>query len=77
LAEGEVHLAVDEGVLVKTGLHVLVSVRQALGGADLPHLRTRVAQEFLMVDEREQNVRSVMKRLETGFLQRFAGFQHE
>src|SRR5271169_5957006 len=29
-AEGEVYLAVDEGVLVKTGLDVLVSVRNAI-----------------------------------------------
>ena len=30
-AEGEVYVAVDEGVLVKTGLNVLVSVRRAIG----------------------------------------------
>ena len=33
--EGEVYVAVDEGVLVKTGLDVLVSVRNAIGGTDL------------------------------------------
>jgi F-type H+-transporting ATPase subunit epsilon len=33
--EGEVSLAVDEGVLVKTGNEVLVSVRNAIGGMDL------------------------------------------
>ncbi len=38
-AEGEVCVAVDEGVLVKTGLDVLVSVRRALGGTDLGQLR--------------------------------------
>ncbi len=31
----EMFVAVDEGVLVKTGAEVLVSVRRALGGADL------------------------------------------
>ena len=34
-AEGEVYVAVDEGVLVKTATDVLVSVRQALAGTDL------------------------------------------
>ncbi len=34
-AEDEVYVAVDEGVLVKTGLDVLVSVRNAIGGTDL------------------------------------------
>src|SRR5271155_5854485 len=37
-AEGEVYLAVDEGVLVKAGMNVLVSVRNALGGTDLEKL---------------------------------------
>lgn len=76
-AEGEVFLAVDEGVLVKTGAEVLVSVRRALGGADLGQLRDAVAQEFLDLDEHEQSVRSVMAKLETGFLRRFATLRHE
>jgi F-type H+-transporting ATPase subunit epsilon len=76
-AEGEVYVAIDEGILVKTGPNVLISVRQALGGADLAQLRATVEQEFLTQDEREQNVRSVMAKLETGFLRRFANFHHE
>jgi F-type H+-transporting ATPase subunit epsilon len=76
-AEGEVYVAVDEGVLVKTGPEVLVSVRRALGGNDLAKLRDAVEQEFLTLDEREQSVRSVMAKLESGFLRRFASFQHE
>ena len=36
--QGEVYVAVDEGVLVKTGPDVLVSVRRALGGTDLGRL---------------------------------------
>src|ERR1700677_3250847 len=62
--EGEIYVAVDEGVLVKTGPDVLVSVRRALGGTDLGHLRDLVEREFLSVDEREQSVRSVMAKLE-------------
>ncbi len=73
--EGEVFVAVDEGVLVKTGADVLVSVRRALGGTDLGQLHDAVKQEFLALDEDEQNVRSVMAKLETGFLHRFASFQ--
>ena len=76
-AEGEVYVAVDQGVLAKTGPDVLVSVRRALGGTDLGHLRDSVAQEFLTLDEHEQSVRSVMAKLETGFLRRLATFQHE
>ena len=75
--EGEVYVAVDEGVLVKTGPHVLVSVRRALGGADLGQLRDAVTREFLSLDEHEQSVRVVMAKLEAGFLRRFARFQNE
>ena len=75
--QGDVYVAVDQGVLVKTGPDVLVSVRRALGGTDLGHLRDAVAQEFLTLDEHEQSVRSVMAKLETGFLRRLATFQHE
>ncbi len=76
-AEGEVYLAVDGGVLVKTGPEVLVSVRRAMGGADLGQLRNAVVQEFLTLDEHEQSMRTVMAKLETGFLRRFAKLQHE
>ncbi len=76
-SDGEVFVAVDEGVLVKTGQNVLVSVRRALGGTDLGQLRDAVKKEFLNLDEAERNVRSVVAKLETGFLHRFASFQNE
>jgi F-type H+-transporting ATPase subunit epsilon len=76
-ADGEVCVAVDEGVLVKTGQDVLVSVRRAIGGTDLGQLRTAVEKEFLTLDEHEKSVRLVTAKLETGFLRRFATFQHE
>ncbi len=74
--EGESYLAIDEGVLVKTGPNVLISVRRAISGTSIAQLRDAVAQEFLTLDENEQTVRSVMARLEAGFLRRFANFQH-
>lgn len=76
-AEGEVFVAVAEGILVKTGPEVLVSVRRALGGADLAQLRDAVEHEFRKLDQHEQRVRSVMAKLETGFVRRFVSFQHE
>jgi F-type H+-transporting ATPase subunit epsilon len=76
-SDGEVLVAVDEGVLVKTGLDVLVSVRRAIGGTDLGQLHAAVEKEFLTLDEREQSVRAVMAKMESGLLRRFATFQHE
>ncbi|NDY73944.1 F0F1 ATP synthase subunit epsilon [Desulfobacter hydrogenophilus] len=76
-AQGEVYVAVDEGVLVKTGLDVLISVRNAIDGTNLGQLRDAVEQEFLNLNEREQNVRSVMAKMESGFIRRLAEFHHE
>jgi F-type H+-transporting ATPase subunit epsilon len=76
-AGNEVFLAVDGGVLVKTGADVRVSARRAIRGADLGELRGAVEREFLTVDAREQGLRSVMAKLETGFLRRLASLQHE
>lgn len=76
-SEGEVFVAIDEGVLVKTGSDVLVSVRRAIGGTNLAQLRDEVEQEFMALDDRERSVRSVLAKLETGFLRRFTTFQHE
>ena len=76
-SDGEVLVAVDEGVLVKTGPDVLVSVRRAIGGTDLGQLHDAVKKEFLTLDEHEQSVRLVVAKLETGFLRRFVTLQHE
>ncbi len=76
-ADGPSYVAIDEGVLVKTGAEVLVSVRRALGGADLAQLRQAVAQQFLRLDGQEQTVRSVIAKLEMGFLRRMANFHHD
>jgi F-type H+-transporting ATPase subunit epsilon len=74
--DGEVYLAVGSGVLVKAGPEVLVSVRRAVMGKDLHQLRDSVEQDLTDLDERDQNVRSVMEKLEAGFLHRLAGFHH-
>ncbi len=75
--EGEVYLAVDQGVLVKAGMDVLISVRNAIGGMDLDNLHEAVKREFLCVDEQEKSVRSVLAKMESGFIHRFMQFQHE
>lgn len=74
--DGEVYVALDEGVLVKAGANVTVSVRRAMGGTDLSQLRRAVEHEFIQIDAEEQDARSVMAKLETGFLHQFANLQH-
>lgn len=73
----EICLAVDDGVLVKSGTEVVVSVRRAAGGATLEQLRNVVEQDFLKLDQQEQTLRSVMAKLETGLLRRLASLDHD
>lgn len=75
-SEGETCIAVDEGVLVKTGPDVLVSVRRALGGTDLVRLREAIEREFANQRADEVAVRRVMAELESGFLRRLATLGH-
>lgn len=75
--EGETYVAVDEGVLVKTGLDVLVSVRNAISGTDLSQLQSAVQEEFLTRSEQEESVRLVMDKMESDFIRRFAELHHE
>lgn len=76
-AGGEVYVAVDEGVLVKTGLEVVVSVRNAIAGTDLRRLREAVEREFLKLNEREQSMRSALAKMESSFIRRLTEFHHE
>ncbi len=75
--EGEVYIAVDEGVLVKTGFDVLISVRNAIEGIDLAKLHEAVESEFVDLNRQEREMRSVMAKMESGFISRLAEFHHE
>jgi F-type H+-transporting ATPase subunit epsilon len=74
---GEEYVAVDAGVLVKTGLDVSISVRNAIRGTDLSQLHAAVKREFLVLNEQERNVRSVMAKMESGFIHGLVEFHHE
>ena len=71
LNDGEKYIAIDEGVMIKSGAEVLVSVRNAIGNAPLGKLRSLVEKEMMHLDESEINARSVMAKLETGFIRSF------
>ncbi len=66
----------DEGVLVKTGLDVLISVRNAIGGTDLGQLHAAVDKEFLALDEHQRSVQAVMTKMENDFISRLVEFHH-
>ena len=71
----DAYLAVDEGVLIKAGPEVTISVRNAIGGQDLGKLRTAVEHEFLNLDERERSLRNLIAKVESDFVRRFLEMQ--
>jgi F-type H+-transporting ATPase subunit epsilon len=76
LADGnEVHLAVDEGILLKTGAQVLVCVRDAVAGDELSALQHAVEEQFLKLTEDEHLRRTTLAELEGGFVRRLLELQ--
>jgi F-type H+-transporting ATPase subunit epsilon len=73
----EAYIAVDEGVLVKTGAEVRISVRNAMSGMGLNELRIAVEEEFLQLDEQQQKLRSALTKMESGFVQRLVAFKQD
>ena len=71
----DVYLAIDEGVLIKTGPDVIISVRNAVGGKDLGQLRVAVEHEFLSLDERKRSLRNLIAKVESDFVRRFLEMQ--
>ena len=63
--------AIDEGVLVKHGPEVLISVRNAVRGTDLGLLRLMITESFEVLDDREKRARGALARLEADFVRRF------
>jgi F-type H+-transporting ATPase subunit epsilon len=73
---GIAYIAVDEGVLVKSGGDVRVSVRRAIGGANLDELHGTVRREFALVDEQEREVRTAIAKMEASLMAGLAEFSH-
>jgi F-type H+-transporting ATPase subunit epsilon len=70
----EIYIAIDQGIVVKKGNDILVSVRQAIQGISLSQLREAIKAEFLTLDEKQQEIRFAMDKLESSFLQRLTEF---
>jgi len=75
--EGEKFLAINEGVLIKTGLDVHISVRNAIGGKSLGQLREAVMREFMNFNEQEQSMRQAMAKMESSFIQHLVEMRNE
>ncbi len=62
------YIAIDEGVMIKAGEKVLVSVRNAIHGSSLAELNHSVETAFIRLNEDEKEMRSSMAKMESGFI---------
>jgi F-type H+-transporting ATPase subunit epsilon len=76
-ADDLTYLAIDRGTLIKSGDAVVISVRRAITGTNLNTLHQAVVQEYLTLDAQEREMRSVLAKMESGFIARLAGLNHE
>ena len=67
----EEFLAVDEGVLVKCGPQVQVSVRNAVLGGELGELKQMIEERYRKIDEQEKKSRDALYKLEVDLVRRF------
>lgn len=68
-------IGLADGVLVKTGRQVLVSVQHAVVGENPGQLRNLVRDHFESIDERERQAVSAVARLEADFVRRFLALE--
>lgn len=71
------YIAIDEGILVKEGLSVMVSVRNAVGGTDLGKLHELIEKEFEKLDESKKTGHSIAVKLESGFIHSLEKFRRK
>ena len=76
-ADDTTYLAVDEGALIKSGDCVFVSVRRAIAGTNLNDLHEAVVRDYFTLNSQEREVRSVVAKIESGFIGRLAKLRHE
>ena len=69
--EGEHYVAVDQGILVKTGDEVLVSTRRGIPGTSLEKLDREIEKTFKSVDEKEKTADMAIRKLEAGVIRKF------
>ncbi|WP_051069733.1 hypothetical protein [Gracilimonas tropica] len=75
VGEEEHYIAVDEGILVKCGEQVLVSVLNAIEGTALQELQQRILKEFKKTEAMHRASKIAMKSIETDLLLRLLEFE--
>jgi F-type H+-transporting ATPase subunit epsilon len=76
-SSGVTYVALDEGVLVKAGADVRISVRQAVAGSNLQELKDTVQRSFAVTDQRQRDVREALSKMEAGIVGQLSRWRHE
>jgi len=71
------YVAVDQGVLVKRGPEVLISVRRAITGRNLSDLQEMVQRSFLQIDAGERDLRDAVAKMEAALVGELVKNRHE
>lgn len=71
----ELYLAVDQGIVVKTGSEVVISAHSATRGEGLGHLQEAVEKEMLTLSEIDSSTRTTLRKLETDMFRRIMEFR--
>ena len=67
----EVYLAINEGVLLKTGKDVTLATRNAIQCENLGSLKRQVEEDFNRIDQQDRKARQALQKLEADFVRRF------
>ena len=67
----EVYLAINEGLLLKTGRDVTLTTRNAVKGDSLGSLKRQVEENFKRIDQQDRMARQSLQKLEADFVRRF------
>ncbi len=67
----EIYLAINEGILLKTGSEVTLSTRNAVRGESLGSLKKQVEEDFRKINQQEKGARNALQKLEADFVRRF------
>ncbi|MFW6286484.1 MAG: F0F1 ATP synthase subunit epsilon [Candidatus Sumerlaeota bacterium] len=72
----EIFLAIDRGLLVKTGENVQVATGQTVRCEKLEDVEDAVANYIREKDEREQQAEMALEKMQADFVRRFAELEH-
>jgi len=69
-SSGESFVAINGGILVKTGQDVRVAVTEAAADADLATLEQAVRENFQRLDDTQSRAQGAIRRMEADFVRR-------